>query len=74
MSLALRHITWLDGTILADDYDVTHDGEIAGRVYRIDRTDRKLWRWMQSDPRAGRTRRRRRSGDREAQPGKVRFL
>jgi hypothetical protein len=31
MTLALRRIAWLDGTILPDDYDVIHDGEIVGR-------------------------------------------
>ena len=28
-----------------DDYDVIHDGEIVGRIYRM-KADRELWRWM----------------------------
>ena len=28
-----------------DDYDVIHDGEIVGRIYRMI-GDRELWRWM----------------------------
>ena len=27
-----------------DDYDVTQDGEIVGRIYRMN-ADRELWRW-----------------------------
>jgi hypothetical protein len=27
-----------------DDYDVTQDGEIVGRIYRM-KADRELWRW-----------------------------
>jgi hypothetical protein len=38
MTLALRR-TGLD------DYDVMHDGETVGRIYRMD-ADRELWRWM----------------------------
>lgn len=36
MSLALRRTRWLDGTILPDDYDVTHDDEIVGCIYGMD--------------------------------------
>ena len=28
-----------------DDYDVIHDGETVGRIYRM-KADRELWRWM----------------------------
>ena len=28
-----------------DDYDVIHDGETVGRIYRV-KADRELWRWM----------------------------
>jgi hypothetical protein len=45
MTLALKQITWLDGTVLPDDYDVTDDGEIVGRIHLLD-ADRELWRWM----------------------------
>jgi hypothetical protein len=45
MTLALKQITWLDGTVLPDDYDVTDDGEMVGRIHLID-ADRELWRWM----------------------------
>ena len=27
-----------------DDYDVIHEGEIVGRIYRM-KADRELWRW-----------------------------
>ena len=27
------------------DFDVIHDGEIVGRIYRM-KADRELWRWM----------------------------
>jgi hypothetical protein len=27
-----------------DDFDVIHDGEIVGRIYRMN-ADRELWRW-----------------------------
>ena len=27
-----------------DDYDVIHDGETVGRIYRM-KGDRELWRW-----------------------------
>ena len=57
-----------------DDYDVIHDGEIVGRIYRM-KADRELWRWMIPELRARRmartagwpiasTRPRRRSGRR----------
>jgi hypothetical protein len=42
--IVLKQITWLDGTILPDDYDVIHDGEIVGRIHRMN-ADRELWRW-----------------------------
>jgi hypothetical protein len=28
-----------------DDYDVMHDGETVGRMYRMN-ADREFWRWM----------------------------
>ena len=28
-----------------DDYDVAHDGEIIGRIYRMS-GDEEVWRWM----------------------------
>jgi hypothetical protein len=31
--------------IRPDDFDVIHDGEIVGRIYRM-KADRELWRWM----------------------------
>ena len=37
MSLALRRAA-------TDDFDVIHDGEIVGRIYRM-KADRELWRW-----------------------------
>jgi hypothetical protein len=30
--------------IQPDDYEVIHDGEIVGRIYRM-KADRELWRW-----------------------------
>jgi hypothetical protein len=43
MTLALKPIQ-------ANDYDVIHDGEIIGRIYRtIGGED--LWRWMMAGPR-----------------------
>jgi hypothetical protein len=41
---ALKRIAWLEDTILPDDYDVIHESETVGRVYRI-KADRELWRW-----------------------------
>ena len=38
MTLALRRAA-------PDDYDVTRDGEIVGRICRM-KGDRQLWRWM----------------------------
>ena len=38
MTLALRGAA-------PDDYDVSHDGEIVGRIYRM-KADRELWRRM----------------------------
>jgi hypothetical protein len=38
MTLALRRAG-------LDDYDVTQDGEIVGRIYRM-QAARELWRWM----------------------------
>ena len=35
MTLTLKRIAWLDGTILPDDYDLVDNGETVGRVYRI---------------------------------------
>jgi hypothetical protein len=29
-----------------DDFDVLHDGEIVGRIYRMSSTGQELWRWM----------------------------
>ena len=46
MTIALKRINSLDGTILPDGYDVIHDGEIVGRIYRMN-TGRELWRWTQ---------------------------
>jgi hypothetical protein len=37
MTLALRRAG-------LDDYDVTQDGEIVGRIYRMG-VDHELWRW-----------------------------
>jgi hypothetical protein len=30
---------------LPGDYDVIHEGEIVGRIYRMN-AHRELWRWM----------------------------
>jgi hypothetical protein len=38
MTLALRRAA-------PDDYDVTQNGEIVGRIYRM-KADRELWRWV----------------------------
>jgi hypothetical protein len=38
MTLALRRAG-------PDDYDVIHDGETVGRIYRM-KAERELWRWM----------------------------
>jgi hypothetical protein len=35
-----------------DDYDVTHAGEIVGRIYRM-KADRELWRWGLWEPPPG---------------------
>ena len=52
MTLALRRTG-------PDDFDVIHDGEIVGRIYRM-KADRELWRWMtpglRADPRPERWR------------------
>jgi hypothetical protein len=37
MTLALRRTG-------PDDYDVIHDGETVGRIYRM-KAERELWRW-----------------------------
>ena len=37
MTLALRRTG-------PDDYNVIHDAEIVGRIYRM-KADRELWRW-----------------------------
>jgi hypothetical protein len=37
MTVALRQIQ-------RDDYDVLHDGEIIGRIYRMRSADQELWR------------------------------
>ena len=44
MTLALRRVSFLDGSILPYDYDVIDDGEIVGRVYRM-KADQELWHW-----------------------------
>jgi hypothetical protein len=33
-----------------NDYDVIHDGEIVGRIYRMIGGE-ELWRWMMAGPR-----------------------
>ena len=43
MTLALKRI-------LPNDYDVIHDGEIIGRIYRMIGGE-ELWRWMMAGPR-----------------------
>jgi hypothetical protein len=43
MTFALKRIQ-------PDDYDVTHDGEIIGRIYRMIGSE-KLWRWMMAGSR-----------------------
>jgi hypothetical protein len=45
MSLALRRIVWPDGTSRPDDYNIIHEGQTVGRIYRMNSASRELWRW-----------------------------
>jgi hypothetical protein len=31
-----------------DDYNIIHEGQIVGRMYRMNSTGRELWRWTRS--------------------------
>jgi hypothetical protein len=48
MMLALRRIVWSDGYSSPDDYNGIHAGQTVGRIYRMNRTGRELWRRTQS--------------------------
>jgi hypothetical protein len=52
MSLALRRTFFADGERRPDDYEVRHDGQTVGRIYRMRSTGRELWCWTQSGIRA----------------------
>jgi hypothetical protein len=51
-SLALRRIICGDGVSRPDDYHVIYEGEVVGRVYRMNNTGRETWRWTQIGMRA----------------------
>jgi hypothetical protein len=48
MTLVLRRTVFGVGERRPDDYEVRHDGQTIGRIYRMRRTGRELWRWRQS--------------------------
>jgi hypothetical protein len=45
MSLILKRIVWDDGSATPDDFEVMHDGEVIGRIYRMNGAPWELWRW-----------------------------
>jgi hypothetical protein len=52
MLAVLRRTVWLDGERRPDDYEVRHDGQTVGRIYRMGSTGRELWQWTQIGIRA----------------------
>jgi hypothetical protein len=48
MTLALRRTVLADGERPPDDYEIRHDGQTVGRIYRMSSTGRELWRGTQS--------------------------
>jgi hypothetical protein len=51
MTLALPRTVFHDGERRPDDYEVRHDGQTIGRIYRMRSRGRELlWRWTQSGP------------------------
>jgi hypothetical protein len=45
MALVLKRIVWPDGSRRPDDFNIMHDGEVVGRLYRVNGAPRDLWRW-----------------------------
>ena len=51
MSLALRRMVWDDHSD-PNDFNVIHEGDVVGRIYRMNSTGRETWQWTQIGPRA----------------------
>ena len=45
MTLALRRTVLLDGERRPNDYEVRHDDQTIGRIYRMRSTGREVWQW-----------------------------
>jgi hypothetical protein len=45
MSLMLKRLVWPGGSSSPDDFDIMHDGEKVGRLYRMNGVGREQWRW-----------------------------
>jgi hypothetical protein len=43
--LVLKRIVWPDGSSRPDDFEIMHDREAVGRIYRMNGAGRELWRW-----------------------------
>jgi hypothetical protein len=48
MELILRRMVWSDGYSRPDDYNVIHEGQIVGRIYRMNSAAKETWRWPRS--------------------------
>ena len=47
MTLALRRTVLLEGERRPNDYEVRHDDQTIGRIYRMRSTGREVWQWTQ---------------------------